>query len=136
MQTEFKLLNICQIDDQHETLFHYINNLEHYISRTDQKFAIMHTIEDIEHWTLVHFSVEECIMELIQYPDLGSHRMQHAKFKKNLQDIKLKARQGVLADTDIQFFRNWLVHHIGTVDADYAKYYTTARDCIAEKQKM
>ena len=54
-------LGIDDIDEQHRTLFDYIENPDAAIASGDRWLVVYQTPAELEHWAKMHFAVEESL---------------------------------------------------------------------------
>lgn len=120
-------LGIPQIDKQHKELCDQIDKLFEAGSRGKGADEVMNVLNFLESYTIRHFSDEEKLQQQIKYPQYQQHKAQHAEFVAKIAKMKKEATEkGVNVALVIslnQMISNWLIEHIKSVDADYAKYY-------------
>ncbi len=112
-----------EIDAQHQALFETINRLWSAIVGKGSREQILVLIDELERYTVAHFSDEEKFMESTAYPDLAAHRPLHETFVQRIA----AERQGVSAGKSISldllhFLKDWLVQHIQVEDQRYAAH--------------
>lgn len=114
---------IKEIDEQHQYLFNLINRIAIAIQENEAK-AIVEVILDMKLYAEVHFSEEEELMRKADYPKLKAHIQRHSDFISKTDRFLDELELAPLAVTSeaARFLRNWLVTHIQTVDADYARF--------------
>jgi hemerythrin len=124
-------VGIDEVDNQHKILINCIASLEQAIEHDDEKqrwSAIHYAIVQLADYTRVHFSVEESLMQILNYPESDSHIAQHRMFVASLRDMERKSiTQDVTEDDVVSFLRNWLLTHIANDDMKYAAYFATTR---------
>ena len=115
---------VSDVGDHHRRL------LEHY---QDFVGALVDGYKSIESIDIIvrefvsflekHFSVEETIMSLLEYPDAEPHTATHRRFIDDIGHLLRMIPLGVktYADFAIQVGR-WLLNHEGTLDAELADY--------------
>jgi hemerythrin len=123
-------VGIDEIDDQHKMLIDCIANLERSIEDNDEKqrwTAIHYAIVQLSDYTRIHFSVEESLMRILDYPQRETHIAQHKVFVSFLQDIQRKSiTRDVTEDQIARFLRDWLLMHISNEDKNYAVWFDSA----------
>ncbi len=114
---------IKEIDEQHQYLFNLINRIAIAIQENEAK-SIVEVILDMKLYAEVHFSEEEELMRKADYPKLEAHMQRHNDFVSKTDRFLDELELAPLAVTSeaARFLRNWLVTHIQTVDADYARF--------------
>jgi hemerythrin-like metal-binding protein len=115
-------LGLDEIDAQHKVLFDLINQLWHHMVQRSPLHAIMATIEELERYTLAHFTAEETFMRVIGYPHFDAHKKQHSAFILRVAKEKaaVTAGQGISFEV-LTFLKDWLVDHILVSDKAYAE---------------
>lgn len=125
-------VGIDQIDAQHKTLFGYIANLEKSVDNPDDRqrwSAIHYAIVQLRDYTRIHFSIEECLMEILGYPGRTDHVQEHGRFVSFLADLERRSitHNDITENEIVEFLRNWLLNHIAVSDQDYGRYFSRAK---------
>ena len=131
-------VHIDKIDEQHKKLVGIINKL--YESLADDARAkefIGKVIEDLLDYTRYHFGAEEDLMKNSGHPNFLKHKAEHDSFVKKVLEFNESYEKGlilVLRSDIIRFLRDWLLHHILTVDKnDFSpknRYGWTAKEVL------
>lgn len=113
------------IDSQHRQIVNYINEIHDAIDRSDESL-VYSVLDHLTEYTISHFTFEENLMELANYPLFPDHKMVHESFTARVRqyhdqvsrtgDVFTTARQ-VMVDLQV-----WLISHIKREDANYVKY--------------
>lgn len=133
-------VGIDEIDDQHKMLIECITGLENSIEGGDEKqswTAIHYAIVQLSDYTRIHFSVEESLMRIFDYPDRDAHIAQHRMFVTYLRDAERKSiTHDIGQDQIVSFLRNWLLTHILSDDKKYASHFaaTQSRGSLGQEQ--
>lgn len=115
-------LGLDEIDDQHKMLFDIMNHLWKAIVRRAGAEEMASIINDLEQYTISHFTAEEAFMRSHGHSDFAQHKKQHDSFVARLREARLAAGQGRTVDLELlHFLREWLVNHIMVKDRAYAK---------------
>lgn len=114
-------VNNMVIDSQHKELFRLINIFYNSIGSQSPKDAMLQVIEDMENYTVVHFNIEEMMMEKSNYAGLDAHRLEHHKFIEKVSDLKNRYSEGklILSLEVGSFIREWITNHIKVTDQKY-----------------
>lgn len=124
-------VGIEEIDHQHKDLIHCISSLEQAVDKGDEKqrwSAIHYAIVQLSDYTRIHFSVEESLMHILDFPEREAHMDQHKMFVTYLRDIERKSiTQDVRQDDIVSFLRNWLLTHVLSEDKKYAEFFAVAK---------
>lgn len=123
-------VGIDQIDAQRKVLIGHIAGLEASVDNPDEKqrwSSIHYAIVQLRDYTRIHFSVEECLMEILAYPDRAPHIEEHKSFVSVIEDLELRSiTHNDITETEIiEFLRTWLVNHIATSDKKYSHYFSS-----------
>ena len=117
-------VGIEEIDEQHKILVGLINRLyESIIKQTDMK-ECGDIIENLYQYTVIHFSVEESLMRIFDYPQYDDHKRHHEELTNQVIDIQKKFRrgEGALSMEMLHFLRHWLTEHIMGDDKKYGPF--------------
>ncbi|TGK11521.1 hemerythrin [Leptospira fletcheri] len=129
-QTFDMALNIPAIDKQHLWLIAMIVELEQDLENEDpvkMEDNFTRTLTRALDYTIEHFSLEEKILEIVKYPKLGQHRVQHTRF---VAVLRRRARERVTGDYKkaalnlLRNLRTWLFQHILSEDRGYMDILT------------
>jgi hemerythrin len=116
-------LGIEEIDKQHRVLLDCMTTIEDAIQAGDRWSAVHFGIVQLRDYARVHFTVEETVFKMHQYPGTDEHIRQHQVFMGHLHDIEQKTLAADDLKQDLlKFLRDWLVQHILSADRDYARH--------------
>ncbi len=117
-------VGIQEIDEQHQILVNLINMLyEAIIKRTDAK-EVETILAELLQYTVIHFSVEESLMRIFDYPNYEDHKKTHQKLTSQVIELqnKFKNTQVSISVEVLHFLRHWLADHIMGDDKKYVPY--------------
>jgi hemerythrin len=115
-------VGIPEIDEQHKQLFACIERLESAGDERQRELAVYFVIDELKEYVRVHFTVEEIVMRLFDYPDLEAHIAEHREFAARLMALgKIELVHDIHGQAG-QFLRDWLLRHIMGSDQRYAAY--------------
>ncbi len=123
-------VGIGVIDNQHQRIVEYINELADAMERKDRT-AVGHILDGMIDYTLTHFAFEESLMERAGYPIVTEHKLVHQSFAKRMTDYKKRFNEG--GDITRALFSDlqmWLTNHIKRDDKDYT---LSVRKVLEEK---
>lgn len=128
-------VDIEQIDSQHKVLVGYIADLEASVENLDEKqrwSSIHYAIVQLRDYTRIHFSVEECLMEILGYPGRSSHIEEHKSFVDVISELERRSiTHNDITETEIiDFLRTWLLNHIATSDKEYSRYFSDTNTMV------
>ena len=86
-------------------------------------------LDELERYTVMHFTEEEIFMRSIGYPQIDAHVAMHRRFVQKITEEKAKTEQGERTSLELlHFLRDWLVNHILVEDKRYvAQFHTEKR---------
>lgn len=116
-------LGIPKIDEQHKTLFGWLNTLNDAVKNGEDSEAVGEVIWNLITYVTEHFSDEERLMLSCNYPDLALHRAEHDQFVSRLREIQVNFIEGQeMGGTVLDFMVDWLVCHIKGTDQGYSRF--------------
>ncbi|MCT4612383.1 MAG: bacteriohemerythrin [Clostridia bacterium] len=119
---------VVAIDNQHKKLLEIGGELYGIVKDMKQNEdvdnfdTISDILEELENYTVEHFSYEEKLMEENGYDDLNAHKMHHAAFVAKIQELRAKdidENQSAFLLDMVEFVADWIVNHIMKVDSKY-----------------
>ena len=124
------------MDNQHKSLVMIINRIEQVslssTSHPNFEDKVKDVLKDVRDYTVLHFSSEEIILKMFNYPDFVAHKEKHDKFvdlinrkKDSIEDLlKDKAYDDVVEELKsiYKFLGDWLIVHIKKNDFEYAAF--------------
>jgi hemerythrin-like metal-binding protein len=120
--TEYSL-GVKEVDEEHETMFRYISNIEAAIDHRVEWPLIQHAIVALHRYTSIHFHSEEAMMRAHRYPKAEIHARAHSYFIKKLEEIEhhtineLEGREQML-----KYLRDWFTDHLFGFDQEYTLF--------------
>ena len=121
-------LGLEEIDEQHKMLFDIMNRIWEGIVRNADATTIGSALEDLERYTVLHFTEEETFMRSIRYPNFDAHVALHRRFVQRVAEEKAKAQSGERISLELlHFLRDWLVNHILVEDKRYVTQFQTEK---------
>lgn len=114
----------AEIDCQHRQLFKIISHLHKDIQNNKIKTSLSSFFLELVHYTEYHFSSEEYLMEICNFPEIEEHKLKHKKFINSINE-EITNTNGNNISTGIKllvFLNNWLVEHIRTTDRELGKF--------------
>ena len=126
------LLGIPVIDKQHANLIRITNNLHFacYKSTETDNFRIIQAVNEAIDYIQYHFTTEEKLMNLADFPGYPGHKIEHENFImdfmgrfKQLQDDE----QDYTPEEFAVFLSKWILYHIGVSDTAFASFFLNMR---------
>jgi hemerythrin len=122
--TEELSVGVQEIDEQHKVLVGLLNRFhEAVVTGTDEQ-NIKNVLKDLADYTIIHFSVEESLMRIFNYPDYDNHKKHHEELTAQVRELQRKVEEGnhQVSMEVLNFLRHWLTHHILGDDKKYGPY--------------
>jgi hemerythrin len=124
--TEDMTVHVEKIDDQHRELIKRFNQLGEAVWEGKGKEAVGDMIKFLAEYTVEHFSDEEELMRIYEYPKAESHRQAHKDFVKKVGDLinDLHAREfdSPLVISVVNKLGDWTRMHIRVMDKELGSY--------------
>ena len=123
------------IDADHQQLVALVNQL--HTATTDGKGqeVVEQILNALIAYAVEHLQREERLMESMQFPNLGPHRIGHEKFMQKIHALKAKYDGGSIsvASQLSTVLRDWLSLHIRRSDKEI-KVFLEKRDKAASRK--
>lgn len=121
------LVNVDEIDQQHQKLVGIVNKLAVAMSEGKGKNVLGKIIDELVNYTIVHFRTEERILKIVNYPEFSGHQREHADFVQKVSDFQKEFARGQLGLTVevMNFLCDWVRIHIKKNDKKYAQFLDT-----------
>ena len=122
--TDIYKVNVAVLDQQHQSLFDTVNELERALRVGEGNAAIDGILDRLVTCAGLHVAAEESLMERHSFPGLPTHRIQHEMFRKKmatLLDRHRDAKAGVAVEL-LLFLQTWLKQHVLRTDKQYTSF--------------
>ncbi len=118
---------IDSIDEQHQQLVDILNEFYAATQQHEGPEVGAAILERLGEYTRVHFTVEESVMRLLDYPDYDAHKALHDELLETFRSLAAKYASGKRSANFelIHFLKLWLVKHIQKSDMEYTHFYRT-----------
>lgn len=118
-------VGVKKFDEEHQELVSFINQLHAGILAGDASSKIYSVLEGLIDYTEIHFSHEEDLMILKNYPDFEAHKKEHEILVKSVLEFKKKLDEGkeIFSLELMSFLKDWLVKHINITDKKYSEFF-------------
>lgn len=140
-------IGVEEMDSQHKMLLIIINRIELIAqgnpNRVDFESKVKSVIQELYNYTVLHFSSEEVILKMFNYPDFVNHKKQHDKFieliegkKKNIEALLEEEKLSEVVDemnAIYNFLSNWLLTHIKKTDSEYTPFFDKIQKKATQK---
>ncbi|CAM3758156.1 bacteriohemerythrin [Vibrio aquimaris] len=117
-------IGLNEINRQHQTLLHLINDLNHLLKHNYGLSAIKRVVQGLIDYTANHFKYEEILFDQIGYQQTDEHMKKHSQLVERVLDFQKRVEKGEdIGDELMQFLKNWLGQHIMIEDKAYAESF-------------
>lgn len=117
MKDEY-LIGIPMIDEEHKKLFEIAQNiyeLQQEDFMVDKYDNLKVILEELKEYTLTHLEHEEAYMQSINYKRFFMQKVEHDKFREEIEDLNFQlldeSSDDMIIDV-LNLITNWLVDHI------------------------
>ena len=126
------MLNVPIIDAQHEKLVQLTNDLYLACLQNSETASIyfIEVVHKVVDYVRYHFTVEEKMMLLFEYPDYSSHKKEHENFVREIliETQKFSSKKHLVPNRYVQYLRDWILSHIAVCDKALADYILSVKD--------
>jgi hemerythrin len=123
-------VGIQEIDEQHKVLIGLLNDLDDAVRGRKAATIARAVLDKLVEYTRVHFTVEESLMRILDYPGYERHKRQHEgltgevnAFLQKLDREKTSVGMELLDFEMLNFLKDWLTKHIMESDRLYGPYF-------------
>lgn len=114
-------LGIQVIDNQHERIVDYINDVDELQSRNADRDQLEQVLYCLVDYTQSHFAFEEALLEQVGYSALTEHQATHQAFISQIALMHNDFKNGQdVADQLAEVLLKWLLEHIRSDDRSYS----------------
>ena len=113
------------IDKQHRHLFEIVNEFFDAFESANADEKLPHILDELEKYTIYHFSTEEKLFAEKNYPYTDEHKTQHQYFVNKVKEFKAEYEKGgnTLLIYDLMLsLKDWLFDHVLGSDRKYIPY--------------
>jgi hemerythrin len=116
-------VGIHEIDEQHKTLVECVSAIEQAVGQIERLSAVQLALARLARFADIHFSVEESLMRIHDYPGLHEHVQDHLRLSERLRVLQEHSLKADVSQDMIEFLRNWIEMHVRTHDKPYAFHF-------------
>ena len=111
---------IEQVDEQHKILVQYINEMHDAHTANDRDGK---ALDNLLGYTVQHFSDEEDLLKMAEYPLVDAHHRVHQNFVDKVQMYKGRFDNGDDVSQELlDILETWLFMHIRRNDHGYVRH--------------
>jgi hemerythrin len=121
--TEQLNTGIEEIDQQHQQIVDYINQVTDALYSGLPRKKTGKIIDDLVDFTIYHFGFEESLLEKSGYPFLKAHQKAHVLYAQGISDFQSRFEKGEDLSKDVDsLLDKWFFDHLKHDDADFVEY--------------
>lgn len=129
--SEMFSVRVPYIDNQHRKLIQIINNFHETLKDPNLTANIFQTLNELFHYTELHFKDEEQILKLVNYPadQFQKHKKEHEQIVEHifkLNDQLTGGDEKVIYNLEV-FLNSWIIKHLLSTDKNYQPFTTRYR---------
>jgi len=115
-------IGIREIDEQHKAVIECISDIEQAVARYDRRSvdAAIVRLVDLAH---AHFTLEESLMRILDYPGLEEHADDHKQFSAHLRMLQERFLTTAVFHDRIESLQEWWDAHVQEHDKSYALHF-------------
>ncbi|MDH5613304.1 MAG: bacteriohemerythrin [Gammaproteobacteria bacterium] len=117
-------VGIESIDQQHKKLINLINQLQTAVKYSTGEEFEREALDELVNYTKTHFTYEEGIMEQNGYPGFESHKSQHVRMIKKVEEVlaEYENEPDSAMSNAVNYLKEWLINHINGTDKEYSSF--------------
>ena len=124
------LLNIPEIDSQHEELIALVNGLHDALLGGEDKETRDSLLSQLAEGMRSHCDYEEALMQRYGYPEFAAHKSEHDRLMRNLNELIERYHNGelVLSIAVVMEVKCWATIHIEKSDLPMGAFLVGQQD--------
>lgn len=115
-------VGIHEIDEQHKAITDCISSIEQAVAQYDRRSADAALVR-LADLAQTHFTVEESLMRIHDYPRLEEHADDHKQFSVHLRTLQERFIPTDVFHDRIEFLHEWWDTHVQKHDKSYALHF-------------
>jgi hemerythrin-like metal-binding protein len=117
-------VGVRKFDEEHTRLVEIINRFHAAVKAGEGGAVIQSNLEELSEFARMHFTNEEAILALHEYPELEEHRTIHNNLLDQLGRLDKKTVSDSITSQYelLQFMLDWLMNHTRDVDRKYGPF--------------
>jgi hemerythrin-like metal-binding protein len=129
-------IGIEEIDSQHRMLLDNFTLVEEAIRRGGGWSEIHFPLRQLRVYAEMHFSTEESLMRMSDYPGTEQHIESHRNILQKLIELEKQSLQTDVCAELTAVLRNWLLGHIMHADLDYARHFANGGRILVRRSAI
>jgi len=116
------LVGIHEIDQQHRTFIECISSIKQAVAQYDRPTADA-ALARLADLAQAHFTLEESLMRILDYPRLEEHADDHKQFSVHLRTLHERSLTTDVFHDRIEALQKWWDSHVQKHDKSYALHF-------------
>ena len=116
------LVGIREIDEQHKTIIECISGIQKAAARYDRPSTDEGVVR-LADLAQAHFTLEESLMRILDYPRLDEHADDHKTFSAHLRTLQEHFVTTDVFHHRLEIFQQWWDTHVQKHDKSYALHF-------------
>jgi len=116
-------VGIDEIDHQHRLFLDYFNLLIDSINGGGRWSEVHFPLVQLRNYAQRHFSLEESLLRMSDYPGTDEHIECHRKIIEQLDVLEKESLNKNITADAAALLQHWLLGHIMHTDMDYARHF-------------
>lgn len=114
-------IGIAAIDRQHHKIFELLLAVENAMVKRDPWHILQYHLAQLREYIAFHFAVEESLLEILGYGEIGPHREAHGRLENTLRELERQLKERPSPEVLVEFFQRWFVSHVLHEDVRYVE---------------
>ena len=115
-------LGIPIIDEQHRGIVTTINTLHFFSAQGQGVEVLMPTFKIMEQYSILHFKLEEAMMQQAGFPNFAKHRQTHRELIEKTIAVRTRSTLENNPTLALSFLKEWWVGHIKGEDREHVHW--------------
>ncbi len=113
-----------RIDTDHHDMVLTINNIHGAVEQGKSKADILANLKALVKLTYEHFSYEQCLIMITEYPQSDAHMDEHQNLHSitNILAYNIEVSNKEIVLDTIDFFDDWFIDHVENMDAELGRF--------------
>jgi len=118
-------VGVEKFDNQHKRLIQILNDLLDAMHSGMAHVILVNKLNELVDYAHTHFSDEEDLFDLHDYPQKEEHRKQHKELLAQALKLREDLAKGSIVITlqTTDFLKDWLINHILGDDMEYTSFF-------------
>ncbi len=118
-------VGVSRFDSEHRRLLELMWLLFKSLGKSSGSEDAAKIMDELEQYTITHFTGEEELMAEHGYPGLENHRREHDVMKQRIGEFREKFDSDSVETSRevLRYLQDWLINHINVTDKAYQEFF-------------